>query len=66
MFILGPPLISGYNSEYDSLLELMASMRQWFTTIQEDYQELVAAREAGNLEEAREIEEELELEPGHI
>ncbi|KAF7903017.1 hypothetical protein EAF00_002919 [Botryotinia globosa] len=52
-------------SEYERLLELMYPMREWYETIQDDYRALQTARSNGYWETARELEEELDLEPGH-
>ncbi|KAM0128650.1 hypothetical protein ACHAO1_008872 [Botrytis cinerea] len=53
-------------SEYERLLALMYPMRQWYETIRDDYRDLQTARSNGDWETARELEEELDLEPGHI
>ncbi|KAF7943873.1 uncharacterized protein EAE97_005943 [Botrytis byssoidea] len=52
-------------SEYERLLELMYPIRQWYETIRDDYRDLQTARNNGDWETARELEEELDLEPGH-
>jgi len=44
----------------------MYPMRQWYETIRDDYRDLQTARSNGDWETARELEEELDLEPGHI
>ncbi|KAM0172041.1 hypothetical protein ACHAPF_007675 [Botrytis cinerea] len=53
-------------SEYERLLALMYPMRQWYETIRDDYRDLQTARSNGDWETARELEEELDLEPRHI
>ncbi|TGO15973.1 hypothetical protein BTUL_0033g00100 [Botrytis tulipae] len=52
-------------SEYERLLELMYPMRKWYETIRDDCRALQTARSNGDWETARELEEELDLEPGH-
>ncbi|TGO39676.1 hypothetical protein BHYA_0049g00120 [Botrytis hyacinthi] len=52
-------------SEYERLLELMYPMREWYETIRDDHRALQTARSNGDWETARELEEELDLEPGH-
>ncbi|KAF7911412.1 uncharacterized protein EAF01_002919 [Botrytis porri] len=52
--------------EYERLLVLMYPMRQWYEVIRDDYRALQTARRNGDWETARELEEELDLEPGHV
>ncbi|KAF5872073.1 uncharacterized protein Bfra_009101 [Botrytis fragariae] len=53
-------------SEYERLLALMYPMREWYETIRDDYRALQTAQSNGDWETARELEEELDLEPGHV